>query len=159
MNITKTKNILIKKKVLGKLIEQINQGGVTYCPSLNKDYSRTKNIAISPFPERSQILIGKATKRIVTNYCNKNKDLISKNFSLGAWLDKGCLKTYLDIVAPIPLEKESEALTLGINANQIAGFNLFDFSEIPLGGTGEFNLSMITPFEERFNKALTLISN
>lgn len=149
----------IKRQTLRKLVEQINQGGITYCSSLKKDYAGTKHIAIAPFPERSQMFAGKATKRIVTNYCKKNKDLISKHFSLGAWFDKVGSKTYLDIVAPIPLEKESEALTLGMNANQIAGFNLSDFSEIPLGGTGEFDLSMVTPFNERLNKALTLISN
>ena len=159
MNTTKIKINLVKRQTLKKLVEQINQGGLTYCPSLNKDYVRTEHVAIAPFPERSQIFTGKATKRIVTNYCKKNNDLISKHFSLGAWFDKGSSKTYLDIVAPIPLEKKSEALTLGINANQIAGFNLSDFSEIPLGGTGEFNLSMVTPFHKRLNEALALISN
>jgi hypothetical protein len=55
------------------------------------------------------------------------------------------------------VEKQTEAITLGKNANQIAGFNLSDFTEIPLGGTGEFNDSLVTPFEERLEEATALM--
>ncbi len=148
----------MQKKVLKKVLTQINQGGLTYCPLSNKDYGGTQHIAISPFPERSEIFSGKATDKTVTNYYRKNSDLFLKHFSLGAWFDKRCAKTYLDISAPIPLEKQNEAVNLGKNANQIAGFNLFNFSEIPLGGNGKLDFS-VTPFNERLKEALTLIAN
>jgi hypothetical protein len=118
----------------------------------------TRNIAIAPFPERSQTFTGKATRWKVNGYCTKNNDLLQKGFALGGWFDKGNAATYLDITAPVPLEKQSEAISLGKNANQIAGFNLSDFTEIPLGGTGEFN-SLISSFDERLNEALALIRN
>ena len=152
------KSIVMKKDALKKTLTQINRGGATYCPLLDKDYGGTRHIAISPFPERSQVLSGRATGKMVTNYCKKNSDLFKRRFALGAWLYKSCAKTYLDVVAPIPLEKRSAAVTLGKNANQIAGFNLFDFSEIPLGGTGKLD-SSITPFKERLKEALTLMVN
>jgi len=157
MNKTNKKSVVIKRKVLSELIKQINQGGVTYCPLLKKNYARTEYISVSPFPERSQVFTGKITTRVLKSYCLKNSDLFKRGFSLGAWFDSVSLMTYLDISAPIPLSKSSEAITLGKGANQIAGFNLFDLSEVQLGGTGEFNLSMITPFGERLNEALSLM--
>ena len=152
-----SKHVVIKNKVLQTLSKKINEGGVTYNPFSNKDYSGTRNIAISPFPERSQVFKGKATGKRIANYCNKNNDLLQNNFALGGWFDENSENTYLDITAPIPLEKESEAINLGRNANQIAGFNLFEFSEIQIGGTGEFN-SIVSPFQERLNQALNLIN-
>jgi len=149
--------VLLKKQVLKKILAQINQGGLTYNPILEKDYSGTQNIAISPFPERSQIFDGPANKKTVTEYLKKNKDLFLKKFSLGAWFDKSSQKTYLDISAPIPLNKQVEAISLGKSANQIAGFNLSDFSEIPLGGNGTLDSSII-PFNDRLEEALTLMA-
>lgn len=153
------KPIVLNRKTLKKVLDQINKGGVTYCPLLEKDYARTEHISVSPFPERSQVFTGKITARVLKSYCLKNSDLFKSGFSLGAWFDSCSLMTYLDISAPIPLSKSSEAITLGKGANQIAGFNLMDLSEVQLGGTGEFNLSMIAPFGERLNEALSLMSN
>jgi len=152
----KKKYLVIEGEALKKVLTQINRGGTTYCPLSNKDYGGTRNIAVAPFPERSQTLSGKATGKMVRDYCNKNSDLFRGGFALGAWLNKSNSKTYLDVVAPIPLEKQSAGITLGKNANQIAGFNLSDFSEIPMGGTGKFDSSVI-PFRERLKEALTLM--
>ncbi len=150
----------IKTKVLRSvLLAKINEGGVTYCPSSGKDYAMSNNIAIAPFPERSQAFEGKATRRMVSFYFRKNKDLFSKNLSFGAWYDKVSSKTYFDVVSPVPLEKEKDAIALGKDANQIAGFNLSDFSEIPLGGTGEYSPALVTPFMDRLSMALALITN
>jgi len=148
----------IKNNILSKIARQINEGGVTYGPLLDKNYGGTPNIAISPFPERSKIFKGKATERMVTNYFNRNNDLFQKGFAIGGWSDKSSNKTYLDITAPIPLEKQSEAIKLGKKANQIAGFNLSDFSEVPLGGTGEFS-SLVSPYYERLEDAEMLMNN
>lgn len=150
---------VVKNSVLRKLVTQINKGGVTYSPLLDKDYGGTQYLAIAPFPERSQIFTGKATGEMIANYCEKNNDLLKKGFPLGGWFNEGNGKTYLDIVTTISVEKQEEAITLGKHANQIAGFNLSDFTEIPLGGTGEFNDSLVSPFEERMNEALTLMGN
>lgn len=155
---TNNKTIVLKKKVLKDVLNQINKGGVTYCPLLNIDYANTKNIAISPFPERSEKIKGKATSKKLKSYCFRNRDLFNRNFSLGAWYDKRSLETYLDISVPIPLSQKAEAVTLGKESNQIAGFNLFDFSEIRLGGTGESNSSLITPFGDRLDMALKLLT-
>ena len=144
------------KAVIKKVVRQINKGGVTYDLLQNKDYIETRNIAIAPFPEKSETFTGKATIKIVTDYCEKNSDLLQKGFSLGAWFNSSNTKTYFDIVATIPLEKISKAIILGNKANQIAGFNLLSFTEIPLGGSGEFN-SSVTPFEERLKEALVLM--
>lgn len=148
----------IKNKTLKKLSQQINKTGITYNPLFNKDYGNTPNIAVSPFPERSKRFKGRATRKMIINYCNTNNDLFQKGFSLGAWLDKSSARTYLDITATIPLEKRLEAITLGKSANQIAVFNLSNFTEISLGGTGESS-SSITPFEERLEKALILMQH
>jgi hypothetical protein len=152
-------NMKLKNKVLGKLVKQINKGGVTYSPLLHKDYGGTKYLAVSPFPERSQIFTGRATGKMIAGYCYKNNDLIEKGFSLGAWFNGNDGKTYLDVVTTVSVEKQTEAITLGKHSNQIAGFNLSDFTEIPLGGTGEFDDSLVSPFEERLSEALTLMSN
>ena len=149
----------LTNEVLRKLVKQINKSGVTYSPLLNKDYGGTQYLAISPFPERSQTFTGKATGKMIASYCEKNNDLLEKGFQLGSWFNESDGKTYLDIVTTISVEKQTEAITLGKNANQIAGFNLSDFTEIPLGGTGEFNDSLVTPFEERLSEALTLMGN
>jgi hypothetical protein len=149
-------NMKLKNGALRKLVMQINKGGVTYSPLLNKDYGGTQYLAISPFPELSQTFTGRATGKMVEVYCEKNKDLLEKGFSLGGWFNKRNSKTYLDIVTTISTEKQEEAITLGKNSNQIAGFNLSDFTEIPLGGTGEFK-SSIPPFRERLDEALTLM--
>ncbi len=146
-------------KVLKKISNQINKGGVTFCFAQNKNYSKTENIAIAPFPERSEKFKGKANSKMIERYCFKNRDLFKKKFCLGAWYDKSSSETYLDIVVPIPLSKKDEAITLGRESNQIAGFNLFDLSEIPLGGTGEFNSSLVSPFGERLDTALHLLTN
>jgi hypothetical protein len=156
---TNNKTIVLKKKVLKNVLAKINEGGVTYCPLLNIDYAKTKNIAIAPFPERSQVFKGKPTEKMLKSYCLKNNDLLNSGFSFGAWPDNGCKKTYFDISAPIPLSKKTKAVNLGKCANQIAGFNLFDFSEIPLGGTGEFKPALITPFGDRLSMALKLLTN
>lgn len=138
-------------------MQQINNnGGTTYGPLLNKDYSGTQNVAIAPFPERSKIIKGKATKKMVLNYCRKNSDLFQNNLALGVWADTKNKKTYFDVTAPIPLEKMEEAKILGKSSNQIAGFNLSDFTEIPLGGTGEFN-STVSPFVERLGNTIRLM--
>lgn len=149
----------LKKEVVRKLVKQINKGGVTYSPLLDKDYGGTQYLAISPFPERSQVFIGKANNKMVIGYCDKNNDLIEKGFQLGGWFNENDGKTYIDVVTTISVEKQSEAITLGKHSNQIAGFNLSDFTEIPLGGTGEFNDSLVTPFEDRLSEALTLMNN
>ena len=149
----------LKNSVLRKLVTQINKGGVTYSPLLDKDYSGTQYLAISPFPERSQTFTGRATGKMVTSYCEKNKDLLEKGFSLGSWFNPDNGKTYFDVATTISVEKQTEAITLGKHANQIAGFNLSEFQDIQLGGTGEFNASLVTPFEERLEEALTLMGN
>ena len=154
-----TKHSVVENSALRKLVMQINKGGVTYSPLLDKDYGGTQYLAIAPFPERSQTFTGRATGRMVKSYCDKNNDLLEKGFPLGAWFNANDGKTYLDVVTTISVEKQTEAITLGKNANQIAGFNLSDFTEIPLGGTGEFNDSLVTPFEERLEEALTLMSS
>jgi hypothetical protein len=148
---------LKKKVIIKKVVRQINKGGVTYDLLLNKDYKGTSNIAISPFPERSQIVKGRATTKIVNNYCKNNSDLLLKHFALGAWFNSDESQTYLDITALISLKKEREAKILGKISNQISGFNLLNLSEIPLGGTGRFN-SLVAPFENRLKTALTLMN-
>lgn len=153
-----TEHSVIKNSVLRKLVRQINKGGVTYSPLLNKDYGGTQYLAISPFPERSQIFIGRATGKMIANYCDKNNDLLEKGFPIGGWFNEGNGKTYLDVVTTISVDKRQEAITLGKHANQIAGFDLSSFTEIPLGGTGEVN-SSVTPFEERLNEASGLMDN
>jgi hypothetical protein len=148
----------LKNSALRKLVIQINKGGVTYSPRLDKDYGGTQYLAISPFPERSQIFTGRATGKMIASYCKKNNDLLEKGFPLGGWLNESNGKTYLDIVATIPVDKRQEAISLGKHANQIAGFDLSNFKEIPLGGTGEVDAS-ITPFEERLDEASGLMDN
>ena len=155
----KNNQIVFERKTLKKISDQINKGGVTFCLSRNKDYAKTENIAISPFPERSEIFKGKATPKMIKGYCSKNSDLINKNLSLGGWFNENSSETYLDISVPISLSNKAEAITLGKESNQIAGFNLLDLSEIELGGTGEFNPSLISPFGERLNTALSLLTN
>ncbi len=150
------KQIIIQNSVLKKLTTQINKGGVTYNPILNKDYNGTKNIAISAFPERSEIFKGNVTRKIVSDYCAKNSDLLEKGFPLGGWYNEKTKETYLDITTSIPLRRKIKAISLGKSANQIAGFNLFNFSEIPLGGTGIFN-SSVSPFKERLRNASKLM--
>lgn len=149
----------LTNKILRKLVKQINKGGVTYSPLLDKDYGGTQYLAISSFPELSQIFTGRATGKMINDYCEKNNDLFEKGFKLGSWFNENDGKTYLDVVTTISTEKQTEAITLGKNANQIAGFNLSDFTEIPLGGTGEFNNSLVTPFDERLSEALLLMGN
>ena len=157
MSTRNTKHSVVKNSALRKLVMQINKGGVTYSPLLDKDYGGTQYLAIAPFPERSQTFTGRATGKMVNGYCEKNRDLLKKGFPLGAWFNANDGKTYLDVVTTISVEKQEEAITLGKNANQIAGFNLSDFTEIPLGGTGEFNDSLVTPFEERLEEATALM--
>ena len=155
----KNNSIIVKSKTLKKISNEINKGGATFCFARNINYSNTKNIAVAPFPERSERFKGKATAKKIKSYCFKNSDLFKMKFCLGAWYDKNSLETYLDISVPVPLSKKAEAITLGKCANQIAAFNLSDLSEVPLGGTGEFNSSLISPFGERLNTALSLLTN
>lgn len=144
-------------KTLQKLAMKTNQGGVTYDVLLDKDYLGTPYISIAPFPERSQIFEGKATRKMILNYCNKNSDLLLEHFTLGAWFNKENKRTYLDVAALIPIEKQDQAVTLGRKANQVAGFNLSNCEEIPIGGIGEFN-SLMIPLKERFQEAMNLMS-
>ena len=153
-----TKHFVIKNGALRKLVTQINKGGVTYSPLLDKDYGGTQYLAISPFPERSQIFTGRATGKMIVSYCEHNKDLLEKGFPLGGWFNESNGKTYLDVVATIAIDKQEQAIALGKHANQIAGFNLSNFTEIQLGGTGEVD-SSITPFEERLDEASGLMDN
>lgn len=148
---------IISKKALKRIASQINRGGATYGPLLDKNYAGTPNIAISPFPELSQIVKGRVTTAMLRKYCKKNIDLLSEYFSVAGWFNKAQSQTYLDISVPISLEKESEAVALGKDSNQISGFNLFNFSEVPLGGTGKFN-SKVAPFENRLKTALALMN-
>lgn len=152
----KNQSNIIKEKALKTITSQINKGGATYSPSLDKDYAGTSNIAISPFPERSQIVKGRVTMKMVKNYCKDNLDLL-EHFALAGWFNSAQSQTYLDVSVPISLEKESEAIVLGKDSNQISGFNLLNFSEIPLGGTGRFN-SLVVPFESRLKTALALMN-
>ena len=87
-------------------MRQTNKGGVTYDVLRNKDYSGTSNIAVSPFPERSKIFSGKATSKMLKNYCRNNNDLLQKGLAVGGWFNQNNIRTYLDITAPIPSEKD-----------------------------------------------------
>lgn len=155
-NLNKKSTNIIKEKTLKTITAKINKGGLTYSPILDKDYIGTSNIAISPFPERSQIVKGRVTMKMVKNYCKDNLDLL-EHFALAGWFNSAQSQTYLDVSVPISLEKESEAIVLGKDSNQISGFNLFNSSEVPLGGTGRFN-SLVIPFENRLKTALALMN-
>lgn len=145
-------DFIVYKKVLRK----INRSGATYNMFHDIDYCGSGNIAISPFPERTQIFKGKIDIKIIEKYCNKNMDLLYKGFMLGGWFDRESKQTYLDITAVIPYEKGQEAYDLGKKANQIAGFDLLCRKEFKIGGTGIFNQN-VSPFKDRLIEALTLI--
>lgn len=150
------KKEFINSTSLNKVLKRINEGGITYDLFLKKDYGNTNNVAVSPFPERSYVFKGKATKKMIKDFCDKNDVLLRNNFALGAWFDKESNQTYLDITAVIPTKKIKKAINLGKKANQIAGFNLMSFKEFSIGGTGTFN-QKVSPFKDRLIEALTLI--
>lgn len=121
-----------------KAAKGISEGGATMDVVRNIDYGGTPHIAVSPFPERSQIYIGETTRKMLAQYLRQNFDLLSKKgYALGGWFDTSSGQTYLDVVVPVPKNRSREAVALGRMSNQKAIFDLEEFKEIPTGGTGE----------------------
>jgi hypothetical protein len=95
------------------------------------DLFGTPHYAVSVYPERGEIVPGKASPEVIAKFVEKNQDLLQdpKN-SIGTWFNKQDGKTYLDISVTTPDIKE--AATLGKAKKQLAIFDLGKGEEISL---------------------------
>ena len=117
----------------------------------------TEGYSVSRYPERSRIIEGKEiSAEQLEQYMKDNQDILSKNPNavVGTWYNKEDGKTYLDISE---VQKNLEkAKKVGIEANQIAIFDLKNFKEISTGGTGKA-LSEKQITRNNFNNKVKLI--
>ena len=117
----------------------------------------TEGYSVSRYPERSRIIEGKeVSAEQLEKYIKDNQDILSKNPNavIGTWYNKEDGKTYLDISE---VQKNLEkAKQVGVEANQIAIFDLKNFKEIPTGGTGKA-LSEKQIARNNFNNKVKLI--
>lgn len=125
---------------LREIVNEINNGGITYNIPGKKSLGGTPTYAVSPFPNRSLTRNvaeeGPLTLKMLSRYIQKNKDLLGKkDFSLGGWYDTDGGNIYLDV--SITTADKAKAVKLGQELNQKAIFDLSKFEEIPTGGTGK----------------------
>lgn len=120
-----------------KAVEGINAGGTSIDVFNNVDYGGKPFIAVSAYPERSQIMTGKATDPMVRGYIADNADLLGKpHHMLGGWFNTKDGKTYIDVSVAVPKSHQAEAVQLAKISDQIAVFDLEHFKEHPTGGKG-----------------------
>lgn len=125
-----------------------NEGGFTYDLIRGIDFGGTPHISVSPFPERTMKIQGETTTKHLAEFLKKNFNLLKKKgFAAGGWYNKADGMTYLDVVVTVPKEKAHLATKLGNKSNQIAGFDLETFNEIPYKGDG--TISKVAPITER----------
>lgn len=125
-----------------------DNGGASMDLIRHIDYGGTPHISVAPFPERSVILDKGASMGEILDYVEKNKDLFkNRGTATGMWTDPASGKTYLDAAIMIPKEHADLAEKLGKMGNQIAGFDLQDFKELPYGGDG--SKEGVAPLSER----------
>ena len=111
------------------------KGGSTFSQSGNVI---TEGFAVSRYSDRTKKIDGeKVTEKDITEFINKNKDILSENPDavIGTWYNKETGKTYID-VSEVQLNR-AEGIRVGIENNQISIMNLKTLEEIPTGGTGE----------------------
>ena len=133
----KLQQFKIDETSLNKIVDDINQGGVTFDINKMKSLGGQKYTAVSVYPERSKIFKSPIVKSTdILKYIRDNLDLLSrKNHTLGGWYDTKSKQLYLDVAAAVA--DEEVAIKLGKQFNQKAVFNLERFEEISTGGTGE----------------------
>jgi predicted ABC-type ATPase len=153
---TVQKNLSANKlsgKDLAQIVEDINNGGISYNLAQKASLGGTKNYAVSLYPERSVILDKLSTKDIV-KFIKSNSDLLSqKGHILGGWYDTETGKIYLDVSTAF--KNKEKAIELGKEFNQKAIFDLKNFSDIPTGGTGE-NTGGLPPIKDRLKSIARL---
>lgn len=104
--------------------------------------------SVSIFPERTVIIPGKdITVADLKSFRDKNSDILKDNediLAVGTWFDSSSDSTYLDIAVVLPNSQLEVAKSLGDLYNQKAIFNLENFEEIGLSGTGEAVEGMVS---------------
>jgi hypothetical protein len=128
--------------IFKKAAEAARGGGFTMDLLRNVDYAGTPNIAVSPYPERTMTIGAEGVNgQTLATFVKNNADIFlnpkMKGLVQGGWFDEKSGFGGLDVVLPVPLSMEPEAAPLGGAANQIAGFNLSSFDEVPFGGDGK----------------------
>jgi hypothetical protein len=135
-----------------------NEGGFTADLIKSIDFGGTPHISVSPFPERTMKLQGETTTKHLAEFIKKNFNLLKKKgFAVGGWYNKADGMTYLDVVVIVPKEKAKLATKLGNKSNQIAGFDLETFKEIPYKGDG--TMSKVAPISERISIIKEILKN
>jgi hypothetical protein len=130
----------------GKLAGELKtpDGGFTFNPRSGKPV--TSGFAVAMHKDRSEeIDLADATPARLKSYVDKNKDLLDQDDNMfGGWHDPASGKVWLDISA-VKSDKD-EAIKLGKKHNQIAIFDLENFTSVDTGGTGR---STLERFEQR----------
>ena len=100
------------------------------------DMSGQPLFSVSLWPERSRKIAGNAVKlRILHVFIAENMALLDDpRGSIGLWYNAGENLIYLDIVATLP--SRQEAVSLALQYDQIAIFDLEALNEVETGGTG-----------------------
>ena len=109
-------------------------GGSTY--NLKNGHQSGDLYMVSPYEKRTEKIDGPLNSGHVSNFINKNKDLLDQpNHNVGTWHDKDSKKNFLDVSISTP--DREHAINLGRKHNQISVFHTGTMTEIPTGGTGE----------------------
>lgn len=113
-----------------------DHGGATYNLSFG-DVSGERLYSVSIYPERSRRTRGAdLDSDLVQRFITENLDLLGDpRHSLGTWFNDANGITYLDVSVTLPTRRQ--AVAVGRQYNQIAGYDLRRMEEFPIGGTGE----------------------
>lgn len=131
------------------VVDQINQGGVTYDTAKRSNLGGAPAIVVSPYPDRSMMVSGKLTLEDLKKFIDRNTDLLSKRFHvIGGWYSPDKDQTYIDI--SVYTNNRDKAVKLGVIYNQEGAFDLKKFEFIPTYGTGANN----KPIDEKERSSL-----
>ena len=131
-----------------QIVATIRDGGSTYL--IQGNMAETDNIAVSIFPDYSQVVMGHVTYKQLSDFYQSHKLILKKypELAVGTWYENNL--TYIDLV--ILVRDRDKAVALGRRYNQKAVFDLTTMEEIETGGTGKV-LELFPTIEERINEA------
>lgn len=119
-------------------------GGSTYDPRTGKSLAGEKGMgSVALFKSRSVILDVDLDEDILEKYIEDNKDLLNSadgQYSVGTWYGGDPKQLWLDVAFVTDLKN---AVKLGKENNQVAIFDLETLLDVPTGGTGKYDVTIM----------------
>lgn len=108
--------------------------------------------AVGMFKERTLIMDSDLTEGVLNRFIEKNKDLLSltdNKYAIGTWFGGEPEQLWLDISLVTDLKN---AIKIGKKNDQVAIFDLETLNDVPTGGTGKYDVTVMRAKRNSVNK-------